>query len=94
MRRTYAEPFEDVRADGSTVVIPPGSLQFYWLEGASLRVGNKDALEPSDPPLDSATASTALRIFANLQAALDGRTTTELLDPETRQALDALGYAR
>jgi len=92
MRRTYAEPAKDVRVTGEIVELT--GQRFYQLGDDGLMVGNSDALVPSGQPPAPGRDAALRDLFAGFEKALLASDATEQLDPETRAALDALGYTR
>ena len=88
MRRTFVEPFEDVRADGSVVRVFEPS--FYRVRDGLLSIGNRDAVSG-----EGATEEAELReLFAALEAELEAQPVQELTDEETQAGLGDLGYTR
>lgn len=92
MRRTYAEPAKDVRVTGEIVELT--GQRFYQLGDGGLIVGNRDELAPSSQPVAPGRDAGLRDLFASFEKALLTSDATEQLDPETRAALDALGYTR
>ena len=92
MRRTYGEPAKDVRVTGEIVELT--GQRFYQLGDDGLIVGNGEQLEPPSHPLQQGRDAALRSLFAEFETALLTSDATEQLDPETRAALDALGYTR
>ena len=93
MRRTFAKPYEDIRTDGSIEVVD--GLRFYLVEGGREYVGDETEVQANDGlPVTEALSAALARRFAGFGDALEGETQRELLDDETREALEALGYTR
>jgi arylsulfatase A-like enzyme len=92
MRRTFPQPYRDLRVDGSVVVIE--GLQFYVADEAGVVTGNAEAVERFDLGGDvpAKAADAARRRFAGFARALAARTPHEPLDDATRRRLEALGY--
>jgi arylsulfatase A-like enzyme len=93
MRRTYVEPREDVRVDGSVVLVGE-TEQFYWLTEAGQLIGNAAGIEEGDRIVPPEALQAARSLFALFEQELAGLDTTELLDEETQRRLEALGYTR
>jgi arylsulfatase len=93
MRRTFAEPFEDVRTDGSVVQLE--GARFFVVSHGREYVGSEAGVSANDgEPVEPAASAQAMVLFEAFAAELDGRPQRELLDPEIRAALEALGYGR
>lgn len=95
MRRTYDDPPEEVRVDGSSVALE-GRRFFAFVDGV-LYGGRADAIELEDEgtALPAGEISQALsRRFAGFEAALDQVRAVERGDDATLEALRALGYTR
>jgi len=93
MRRTFAEPYENTFADGSTGFVE-GSL-FYLAEGGREYVGTAADLTANDgDAIDEAIAARVQALFGTFEAELSGRAHTERVDEATQRALEALGYTR
>jgi hypothetical protein len=93
MRRTFAEPYEDIRMDGTVRVVD--GLRFYLVADGREYVGDASEVAANDrQPLDPKLRERLSRLFSSFGAELEGSVRHELLDPETLEALEALGYAR
>ncbi|MCB9897018.1 MAG: sulfatase [Planctomycetes bacterium] len=93
MRRTFPEPGNDVLVSGEVEEL--SGNRFYHarngklFEGDSARVISREWDAPPAALLDSLRTT-----FGVFERELDGASPDELLDPETRAALEALGYVR
>lgn len=96
MRRTFAEPKEEVLTDGSARRLP--ERLFYLARPDGLWSGNGSAVWRDDDPARPETGAEAvdmMRALAALERALEhAELGEELLDEEAQAALGALGYAR
>ena len=101
MRRTFAEPYEDVRTDGSIEMVD--GHRFYFVAGELAGgvavgreyTGNADGIAANDGhPVAPELRERLLALFERFSAELDGTPHSEQLDPETQRALEALGYTR
>lgn len=93
MRRTYRKPFLDRRLDGSVVVLDHDLFYLADRDGKIYR-GNAGLLMPPDPgvSLSEDLRRQLSHLFTTFEDELAGRTTEELTDDETRDALKSLGY--
>ena len=93
MRRTYRQPFEDQRLDGSMVVIK-GRLFFAVDEQGALYRGNRDGFEQhSATPVSSGKARSLRGLFRSFEESLVRLAREhQALDPEIEEKLRALGY--
>ena len=87
MRRPLAQPFRYVGTDGRVAQLP--ELEFFIVRGANFYRGDGARIERDGREDDAADVRT---LFAQLGRQLAGRPGERLEDPETRQALKALGY--
>ena len=94
MRRTFAEPYQDIRTDGTIEVVD--GLRFYLVADGREYVGDETQVEANDgDPVEGATRARLAALFATFRRTLEGGgEQQELLDRQTREALEALGYAR
>lgn len=92
MRRTYDQPTEAPRADGSKDRLE-GYL-FYAVDGdGSIRIGNGEVLDAETGPAPAASEARALTaLFRRFEGQLGGLPAAAPLDPESERALRALGY--
>ncbi len=93
MRRTYREPYRDRRLDGSMVLLDHNLFYLVDRDGKIYR-GNSGMLIPPDPgtELPEEFQRQLTQLFSTFEEQLAGRSTEELLDDETRDALRSLGY--
>lgn len=89
MRRTYIKQTEEVRADGSVVLL--SGLRFFLAKGDQLLAGNAESVEGA---VDAPTREAARRAFASFEKALQADMAVDLTDDATREALRELGYVR
>lgn len=97
MRRTYAQPYTEVRIDRTEHVITPADHKFFLVEGDAVFTGNgrKVWLGDGDVPVADVAKADALRaLFATWESALEGVRFEEVVDPETLRKLRELGYAQ
>jgi arylsulfatase len=93
MRRTFAEPYEDVRTNGSIEIVH--GVRFYRVRGGREYIGSDVEVFANDgAPISPALREQTAALFGVFAAELDESPSGELLDRETQQALEALGYAR
>jgi len=94
MRRTFAEPTAELRIDGR--LVPLTGQRFFFVDGGVLYLGDASGVftESDETDADPALLSSLPAVFAGFEAELAGRPVDELLDEETRRALEALGYTR
>jgi hypothetical protein len=90
MSRAVTEPYSYVGTDGVRVEIR--GTRFFAARGDEMITGDADEL--STEPRDSAQARWIRSQFARFQRALSVVEVEELTDPETREALEALGYTQ
>lgn len=88
MRRTFVEPFEDVRADGSVVRVFEPS--FYSVRDGVLSIGNRESVSGEGAANDSELR----QLFGEFEATLAAQPVHELTDDETQDGLEDLGYTR
>jgi len=92
MRPSLAAPVHDPRLNGRSVLIEGD--QFFLARGDGHFIGNPEMLpgggNDADPKLLAEVAAT----FAAFRAELRASQSEELVDDETRAALDALGYTK
>jgi arylsulfatase A-like enzyme len=95
MRRTYAEPSQDVRLDGSVEQLQ-GTLEFFAVLDGVQAIGNARALDAAATaaPLDVDRAQDLRTLFSLFESELQAQPTEELLDADTQARLEALGYVR
>lgn len=93
MRRTYREPYRDRRLDGSMVLLDHNLFYLVDRDGKIYR-GNSGMLMPPAPgaELPEEFQRQLTQLFSTFEEQLAGRSTEELLDDETRDALRSLGY--
>ncbi|NQZ96227.1 MAG: sulfatase [Myxococcales bacterium] len=89
MSRPVSEPYDYVGTDGATVTIR--STRFYSARGPKMVTGDSEQLDPE--PADAEIAGRIRSDFERFARALDASVGRELVDAETRRALEALGYA-
>jgi len=90
MRRTYDQPVEDVRIDGSHHSIP--ERVYFALHGGVLVTGNPDEVTSGS---DNPALGIKLRgLFAAFQERLSRTGAGELVDENMQKALEALGYVK
>ncbi len=93
MRRTFAKPKEDVRTDGQIVLVE--GLRFYVVLANREYTGNATEVVANDEePVGPGVRDRVGALFRSFEAELAASDPTEVLDPETRAALEALGYVR
>lgn len=93
MRRTFAEPYEDIRSDGSVERVD--GLLFYLVRGGREYVGSASEVFANDGgPVEPSQREEAEALFEAFASELGASPGGELLDQQTQQALEALGYAR
>ena len=93
MRRTFAEPYEDIRIDGSVELVE--GLRFYLVQDGREYVGSASEVFANDgEPVAPERRDEAAALFEVFASELDTSPGGELLDRQTQQALEALGYAR
>jgi len=91
MGRNSERPFEEVRTDGSIQVIEGN--EFFAVEDDRLFTGDGSGISAGDGSgVEEQTAEKLERIFERFEGTLQGGSIDELDDPETREALEALGY--
>lgn len=88
MRRTFEEPFREVRTDGSVRFVQDN--EFYRATTAGIARGNAETIRGAR----TIDGFDARQVFAEWEAALATAPTVELDDPEALRALEALGYVR
>lgn len=89
MRRTYAEPLEALRTDGTSETL--SGLLFYLADDKGrLHLGNGTNLRAEDAGATWTQALTGL--FRSFEGQLAGHPASAATDPETLRALRALGY--
>jgi arylsulfatase A-like enzyme len=89
MRRTYQQPHETLRTDGSRETL--SGLLFYLAdEQGRLHVGDGSSVR--EPGAGEAWTRGLTRLFRSFEANLGGRPGAQAMDPETEKALRALGY--
>ena len=87
MRRPLAQPLLYAGIDGRAVLLP--ELEFFAVRGGDFYRGNAGRLERNGEERD---APDVRGLFAQLAAELERRPARSLEDPQTREALRALGY--
>lgn len=95
MRRTYDDPLEEVRVDGSSV--PVDGRRFFAVVDGVLYAGRPGAIVSEDggaPPVDGELAAALGARFETFEAALQRVRAEERGDETTLEALRALGYTR
>ena len=93
MRRTFARPIEDVRTDGEIRIVE--GLRFYAVVDDRLYTSRAEEIAADDgKAVDPDLEDQLSLLFRSFEADLEGRDPAEILDPETQQALEALGYLR
>jgi arylsulfatase A-like enzyme len=91
MGRNSERPFQELRTDGSIEVID--GTEFFAVEGDRLFTGDGRRVSAGDgSAVDGKTAEKLERTFERFEGTLRGGSIDELDDPETREALEALGY--
>jgi arylsulfatase A-like enzyme len=91
MRRSSLGPFEEVHTDGSIHVIDEN--EFFSVENDRIYTGNASRVSADDgSPVDEHRAAKLKRLFGVFERTLKSGSFDELDDPETREALEALGY--
>ncbi len=91
MGRSSERPVEEVRTDGSIQVIEGD--EFFAVEEGRLFRGDGSGISAGDgSEVEGQEAEKLERIFEHFEETLQGRSIDELDDPETRKALEALGY--
>ena len=94
MRRTYKEPYQDRRLDGSVEEIA-GHLFFFLNEKGELFRGNRDALlQPTEneSALAPEEAQRLRQLFGEFENELARNQAEGDPDPEAKEKLKALGY--
>ncbi len=95
MRRTYVEPREDVRADGSVHRLDATRQQFYAVREGRQYIGSAAGIDADGAQPEGALRETLLTLFRALEAELAASETgAELLDEESQAALRQMGYLR
>jgi choline-sulfatase len=95
MRRTYAEPFREQRADGSIVLVDRS--RFFAVVDGRLYAGDADGVTKGDlaGSKPGAKNERLLRsLFGVLKSELDGVAPEEVVDEQTLDRLESLGYTR
>jgi arylsulfatase A-like enzyme len=95
MRRTFAEPYSDIRTDGSRVTVT--GPRFYAVIEGTLYTGTGDDVLVEDLPgrvPGPDVVDPLLALFGTFASELSGADLTEVTDPDTQRALEQLGYAR
>lgn len=90
MRRTFVEPFHEIRTNGEVVeVFDP---KFYCVRDDVLHIGDGDEIVVENGD-ELSPERDLLPVFTAFEAELDGLDIEELMDPETLKTLEAMGYA-
>jgi arylsulfatase A-like enzyme len=96
MRRTFEEPFRELRLDRREHLLQ--DRVFFVAEARGITTGNAGGVLSGpwrdSPGADSGTASGPGVAFRAFEAELDRSSKTTELDAETRAALEALGYVQ
>lgn len=90
MRRTFAEPFRELRLDGQEHLLP--DLMFFAADRHGVTTGN--AREIVERPANAPTGEKARKLFAVFEEELAASGDASELDEESRAALEALGYVQ
>lgn len=92
-RRTYEQPYQDLRLDGSVVTIPTHPLYFGVVDGRLVRGTGTGILEADREGLSPAATEWLRARFAAFEnRRLAGRSPDAALAPEELENLEALGY--
>jgi len=92
MRPSVAKPVQDPRLNGRSVLVEGD--QFFLARGDGHFIGNPERLQGGGNDPDPKLMAEVAAEFAKYQAELREAESEELIDEETRAALDALGYAQ
>ena len=95
MRRTFEAPYEEFRTDGTTHSLDP--FLFYAVVGGRLYVGNRGRLNRGDSVRavrNEALVAELTSLFGILEDRYGELEPEEIDDPETLEALEALGYTQ
>ena len=92
MRRGFEDRLEEVRTDGTRVVL--GGPQFFTVREGRLLTGDSRAVRvDDDAPAPAGEGEEARSLFAEFERALGEASAAEaLVDEETRRTLRQLGY--
>jgi hypothetical protein len=89
MRRTYQQPLEALRADGTRETLS-GFLFYLADDEGRLHVGDGSSLREAGA--GEAWTRSVTGLFRSFEGHLSGRAAADVMDPETEKALRALGY--
>ena len=94
MRRTYAEPYDEIRTDGKWYRLP--DHLFFAVHEDRVYRGNRSGVLANDGGTVNETVAGELKgRFAAFEERVRAvESNQEVVDPATREALEALGYAR
>ena len=92
MRRTYDEPYEDIRLDGSTVWLEEPLFYVVRPSEGLIRGTSRGLTTHSGGPVDSSTERSLLREFRSLEKILKDAPSSGPKRSETQEALRSLGY--
>ena len=94
MRSVFEGHQRDIRTDGRS--LPVDDLRFYVAWDDGLAAGNAERVDALAGTLDDALATDLRRLFGGFESEVRERMRdmVESADPETREALKALGYLR
>jgi len=95
MRRTFEGTYEEVRTDGQSYQLDP--YLFFAVEDGRLYVGNRDKLNRGDsdrPVRNKKVVERLTELFGRFQDEHELIVPEQLDDPETRAALERLGYGQ
>lgn len=95
MRRTFVQPYRDLRLDGRARMID--GYRFYLVDGEDVFEGDGEKVvgthgTPRKVPEEQ--ASRLLTLFQRFTAELEGGGASEVTDEAVQRALEAMGYAR
>ena len=92
MRRTFATQPKEIRTDGAFHDLE--HFEFFLVDGETIYRGNRGHVTAEGPnTVGQSDYDRAVGLFESFEHELISRSPVELLDSETKSALEALGYA-
>jgi len=93
MRQTFAKPVEEIHADAEHPILD--RYQFYAATGARVYKGDRAEVSANDSDwVEDEAAIQMGKLFQSFELQLEANKIEELVDSETQEILEALGYVR
>jgi hypothetical protein len=93
MRQTFAKSTQETHASNEDLALK--GYQFYAATDTRVYKGNHSGISANDAdPIEDDVAVHMEQLFQTFELQLEGSKADELVDSETQEILEALGYAR